>query len=91
MRLGPHVQPTDVDHQQLDPRHVKVKGRAKWVVTITVTRKEMLYEFNQGEKSVLGIVLVGEDDEAERPHYNIQRPFDCEPGPRVSPICFDLR
>ena len=34
----------------------------KGAATVTVTRNEMLYAFNQGDKFVLAIVLVGEDD-----------------------------
>ena len=56
---------------------------------ITVTRNEMLYAFNQGDKSVLPIVLVNEDDSHERPYY-IRRRFDCEPGWGVSSINYNL-
>jgi hypothetical protein len=56
---------------------------------ITVTRNEMLYAFNQGDKSVLAIVLVNEDDSHERPYY-IRRPFDREPGWGVSSINYNL-
>ena len=33
-----------------DPKHIEVKGRVKGADTITVTRNEILYAFNQGEK-----------------------------------------
>ena len=56
---------------------------------ITVTRNEMLYASNQGDKSVLAIVLVNEDDSHERPYY-IRRPFDREPGWGVSSINYNL-
>jgi hypothetical protein len=56
---------------------------------ITVTRNEMLYAFNQGDKSVLPIVLVNEDDSHEGPYY-IRRPFDREPGWGVSSINYNL-
>lgn len=56
---------------------------------ITVTRNEMLYAFNQGDKSVLAIVLVDEDDSHEGPYY-IRRPFDREPGWGVSAINYNL-
>jgi hypothetical protein len=56
---------------------------------ITVTRNEMLYAFNQGDKSVLAIVLVNEDDSHEGPYY-IRRPFDREPGWGVSSINYNL-
>jgi hypothetical protein len=56
---------------------------------ITVTRNEMLYAFNQGDKFVLAIVLVNEDDSHEGPYY-IRRPFDREPGWGVSSINYNL-
>ena len=80
---------TAIDHKQPDPRHVEVKGRVKGAATITVTRNEMLYAFNQGDKFVLAIVLVNEDNSYEGPHY-IRRPFDREPGWGVSSINYNL-
>jgi hypothetical protein len=56
---------------------------------ITVARNGMLYAFNQGDKFVLAIVLVNEDERHERPYY-IRRPFDREPGWGVSSINYNL-
>jgi superfamily II DNA or RNA helicase len=70
-------------------RHIEVKGRVRGATTITVTRNEILYAFNQGEKFVLAIVLVGEDDTVDGPHY-IRRPFDREPGWGVSSINYNI-
>jgi hypothetical protein len=56
---------------------------------ITVARNEMLYAFNQGDMSVLAIVLVNEDGSHEGPYY-IRRPFDREPGWGVSSINYNL-
>lgn len=81
--------PPAIEHMQPDPRHIEVKGRVKGAATITVTRNEMLYAFNQGDKFVLAIVLVTEDDSAEGPYY-IRRPFDREPGWGVSSINYNL-
>lgn len=81
--------PPAVDHKQPDPRHIEVKGRVNGAATITVTRNEMLYAFNQGDKFVLAIVLVNEDDSYEGPYY-IRRPFDREPGWGVSSINYNL-
>jgi SNF2 family DNA or RNA helicase len=81
--------PPAIDHKQPDPRHIEVKGRIKGAATITVTRNEMLYAFNQGDKFVLAIVLVNEDDSHEGPYY-IRRPFDREPGWGVSSINYNL-
>ena len=39
----------------------------------------MLYAFNQADKFVLAIVLVGESDTVDGPHY-LRNPFDREPG-----------
>ena len=49
----------------------------------------MLYAFNQGEKFVLAIALVGEDDAVEGPHY-IRNPFDREPGWGIASINYHL-
>ena len=76
--------------RQPDPRHIEVKGRIKGAATITVTRNEMLYAFNQGDKFVLAIVLVNEDDSTEGPYY-IRRPFDREPGWGVSSVNYNLK
>jgi hypothetical protein len=81
--------PPAVDGKQPNPRHIEVKGRAKGSTTITVTRNEILYALNQADKFHLAIVLVGEDEQPEGPHY-IQDPFDTEPGWGVSSINFDL-
>jgi len=81
--------PPAIDHKQPDPRHIEVKGRIKGAATISVTRNEMLYAFNQGDKFVLAIVLVNEDDSHHGPYY-IRRPFDREPGWGVSSINYNL-
>jgi hypothetical protein len=81
--------PPPLDGKQPDPRHIEVKGRVKGASTVTVTRNEIMYAFNQGDKFVLAIVLVKEDDTIEGPCY-IQRPFDREPGWGVSSINYDL-
>lgn len=81
--------PPMVDNRLSEPRHIEVKGRVKSAATITVTRNEMLYAFNQGNKFVLAIVLVNEDDTYEGPYY-VHRPFDSEPGWGVSSINYNL-
>lgn len=73
-----------------EPRHIEVKGRVKGAATVTITRNEMMYAFNQGDKFRLAIVLVGESDSVEGPHY-IQNPFDREPGWGVASINFELK
>jgi hypothetical protein len=67
----------------------KLLELARPLDAITVTRNEMLYAFNQGDKFVLAIVLVNEDDSHEGPYY-IRRPFDREPGWGVSSINYNL-
>jgi hypothetical protein len=81
--------PPAIDKKQPEPRHIEVKGRVKGAATVTISRNEMLYAFNQGEKFVLAIVLVAEDDSVEGPYY-IRRPFDREPGWGVSSINYNL-
>jgi hypothetical protein len=71
------------------PKHIEIKGRVKGADIITVSRNEILYAFNQTEKFVLAIVLVGEDDRVEGPFY-IRQPFDREPGWGVASINYDL-
>lgn len=82
--------PPAVGGKQPEPRHIEVKGRVKGASTITVTRNEMLYAFNQGDKFVLAIALVGEGDAVDGPHY-IPSPFDREPGWGVASVNFNLR
>jgi len=81
--------PPAIDGKQPDPRHIEVKGRVKGAVTVTITRNEMLYAFNQGDKFVLAIALVGEDDVIDGPHY-IRNPFDREPGWGVASVNYNL-
>ncbi len=81
--------PPAVGDKQPDPKHIEVKGRLNGANTITITRNEMLYAFNQGDKFVLAIAIVGEDDSIDGPHY-IRSPFDREPGWGVASINFNL-
>jgi len=81
--------PPAINGKRPEPRHIEVKGRVKGAATITVTRNEMLYAFNQGDKFILAIVLVNDDDTYEGPHY-VRRPFNYEPGWGVSSINFNL-
>jgi len=75
--------------KQPEPRHIEVKGRVKGAATVCVTRNEMLYAFNQGDKFVLAIVLVSDGGATEGPHY-IRNPFDREPGWGVASINYNL-
>jgi len=59
--------PPMIDGKQPEPRHIEVKGRVQGAATITVTRNEILYAFNQGDKFVLAIVLLAEDDSVVGP------------------------
>lgn len=81
--------PPSADGKSPEPRHIEVKGRVKGASTVTVTRNEILYAFNQGEKFVMAIVLVGEGDAVEGPHY-LRNPFDREPGWGVASINYSL-
>jgi len=71
--------PPKTDGIQPESRHIEVKGRAKGADTITVTRNEIISACNQGEKYILAIVLINEDNSHDGPYY-ITRPFDQEPG-----------
>ncbi len=82
--------PPSIDNKQPEPRHIEVKGRVKGASTVCVTRNEIVYAVNQGEKFVLAVAIVGEGDEVEGPHY-IRNPFEREPEWGVSSINYDLR
>lgn len=80
--------PPPVDGKAPLPRHIEVKGRAKDASTVTVTKNEMFYGYNQGDKFILAIVLV-DGDEVDEPLY-VRRPFDQEPGWAVTSVNLDL-
>jgi hypothetical protein len=82
--------PSDKDGKLVEARHIEVKARAQGAPTITITRNEMLYALNQADKFVLAIVLVGENDTIDGPHF-VQNPFDSEPGWGVASINFELK
>ncbi|MDK2889758.1 MAG: hypothetical protein PWR21_390 [Methanoculleus sp.] len=65
------------DDSIAEERHIEVKGRAKGQTTITVSRNEILYALNQGEKFVLAIVIV-DGGHYEGPFY-VRKPFSQEP------------
>ena len=61
-----------------EPKHIEVKGRVAGADTICVTRNEIIYAFNQGDKFVLAIVFVNPDDSTDGP-YHLTNPFQQEP------------
>ncbi|HOQ40906.1 MAG TPA: helicase-related protein [Smithellaceae bacterium] len=73
-----------------DARHIEVKGRIKGATTVTVTKNEIFESWNQGDKYHLAIVLVGEDDSIDGPHY-VPHPFKEEPGWGVSSVNYELK
>jgi SNF2 family DNA or RNA helicase len=79
-----------VDGKLPDSRHIEVKGRIKGASTVTVTKNEIFESWNQGPKYHLAIVLVGEDDSIDGPHY-VPHPFKDEPGWGVSSVNYDLK
>lgn len=79
-----------VDGKLPESRHIEVKGRIQGATTITVTKNEIFESWNQGVKYHLAIVLVGEDDAIDGPHY-VPHPFKEEPGWGVSSINYDLK
>jgi len=82
--------PPAVEGKQPDARHIEVKGRIHGASTVTVTRNEMLYALNQADRFILAIVLVGERDVLDGPHY-LRNPFDAEPGWGVSSVNYELK
>ena len=79
-----------VDGKLPESRHIEVKGRVKGATTVTVTKNEIFESWNQGVKYHLAIVLVGEDDSIDGPHY-VPHPFKEEPGWGVSSVNYDLK
>lgn len=73
-----------------ESRHIEVKGRIKGATTVTVTRNEIFESWNQGDKYHLAIVIVGEDDSIDGPHY-VPTPFKEEPGWAVASINFNIK
>jgi superfamily II DNA or RNA helicase len=73
-----------------DPKHIEVKGRVKGADTVTVSRNEILYAFNQGEKFVLAIVFVNPDDTTVGPHYLI-KPFQREPDWGAASVNYNIQ
>ncbi len=82
--------PPALDGKQPEARHIEVKGKCQDSTTVTVTRNEILYAFNQAEKFLLAIVLVDEEGNTEGPFY-LRTPFDTEPGWGVSSVNYDLK
>ena len=78
-----------VDGKMPESRHIEVKGRIQGATTVTVTKNEIFESWNQGGKYHLAIVLVGEDDSIDGPHY-VPHPFKEEPGWGVSSVNYDL-
>jgi len=79
-----------VDGKLSESRHIEVKGRVQGATTVTVTRNEIFESWNQGAKYHLAIVLVGENDSIDGPHY-VSHPFKEEPGWGISSVNYDLR
>ncbi len=75
---------------QLDPKHIEVKGRVKGATTITVTRNEILYAVNQGDKFMLAIVFVNPDDTTEGPYY-LRSPFQREPDWGAASVNYNVQ
>ena len=70
--------PPATDGKQPTPRHIEVKGRVAGADTVTVSRNEIIYAVNQGDKFLLAIVFVNQDDSTDGPHY-VANPFQKEP------------
>jgi superfamily II DNA/RNA helicase len=78
-----------VDGKLPESRHIEVKGRTKGATSITVTKNEILYALNQADKFILAIVLVGEGEIIDGPHY-VRKPFTKEPDWSESSSNHDL-
>lgn len=74
---------------QPDARHIEVKGRVKGATTITVSRNEILYAVNQGDKFILAIVFVNPDDTTEGPYY-LRNPIQKEPDWGAASVNYEI-
>jgi superfamily II DNA/RNA helicase len=72
-----------------EAKHIEVKGRITGADTISVTRNEILYGINQGDKFVLAIVFVNPDDTTDGPYY-LTKPFQREPDWGVTSVNHSL-
>ena len=79
-----------LDGKLPESRHIEVKGRVKGATTVTVTKNEIFESWNQGAKYHLAIVLVGDDDSTDGPHY-VAHPFKEEPPWGASSVNYDLK
>ena len=82
--------PPPVNGKLPEARHIEVKGRVMGSATVTITRNEILYALNQADKFLLAIVLVGEQDAIDGPHY-VRDPFEAEPGWGVSSVNYEIK
>jgi hypothetical protein len=82
--------PPSLKRLQPNPKHIKVKGRVKGADTITVTRNEILYAFNQDDKFVLAIVFISPDDTIEGPYY-VTKPFQREPDWGAASVNYNIQ
>jgi superfamily II DNA or RNA helicase len=82
--------PPAVGGIQPDARHIEVKGRVRGATTVTVTRNEILYAVNQGEKFVLAIVFVNPDDSTDGPYY-VSNPFQREPDWGAASVNYNIQ
>ena len=73
-----------------EARHIEVKGRIQGATTVTVTKNEIFESWNQGSKYHLAIVLVGENDSIDGPHY-IPHPFKEEPAWGIASSNYELK
>jgi superfamily II DNA or RNA helicase len=81
--------PPAMNGRQPVARHIEVKGRVAGADTITVTRNEILYAFNQADKFVLAIVFVNADDSVDGPHY-MANPFQREPDWGAASVTYNI-
>jgi hypothetical protein len=69
-------------------RFIEVKGRVSGADTITVTRNEILYSFNEPEKFIL-VMVEFQGDDAHHVHY-LRQPFQREPDFGVTSVNYDF-
>ncbi len=73
----------------LNPKHIEVKGRVAGADTLCITHNELLYAFNQAAKFELVLVFVNPDDSIQGPHY-LGNPFNREPEFGIASVNYKI-
>lgn len=85
-KLGYDIESRVPDSGEL--RFIEVKGRVSGASTITVTKNEIIYSFNNPDKFILAIVEFI-DEQTHKTHY-LRKPFRKEPDFGVTSVNYNF-